>query len=397
MLKSGMDSEPDAGEKELPNDGFDVHSGIMEGARVVHVVAGGVAVASIVLHHGSGASDFELVGPAWDESETRSLMFNVRRLLEIRGQRAALALLDAIPFSIFPATNHFNDEFEVLHAELPLVEYEALRLSQKEKRSAAREIAETISEVNGPYIRFVAAGLALADPETWDVFICHASEDKAMIARPLCAHLESSGIRCWLDEAQIAWGESLVEMIQNAIARARFVIVIISPSFIQKSWASKELRTALSLEVETGRSFVLPLIAGDPSVLLSSLPFVREKRYLVWQGDAALVETELRGLVCRQGRRNPQSALTDDRALRAEFDKLRRRILHVAITNEIPGALRDLRALFIDRGLVDRPSLRPFFDTWLSSPFVTIGAPVPNLLTAAQIRQMNDELRSLNF
>ena len=118
----------------------------------------------VVLHHGTGALDFQLVGPAWESDELRHLIFNARRILTVRGQSHAGALLDAVSFSIFPATNHFNDDFHVLHAGLPLAEYEAVRLSQHEKRQAATQIVEAISEANGPYIRFVAVGLALADP-----------------------------------------------------------------------------------------------------------------------------------------------------------------------------------------------------------------------------------------
>jgi len=354
-------------------------------------------VGAIVLHHGSGASDFECVGPAWDTSQTRRLFFNVRRLLSVRGQQDALTLLDAIPFSIYPATNHFNDEFHVLHAELPLTEYEPLRLIQQEKRRAAAEIAAAVSESSGPYIRFVAVGLAQAVPESWDVFLCHASEDKDAIARPIYEHLEAVDIHCWLDQAQIAWGESLVSKIQDGLVRARFVLVVLSPTFLRKPWAKKELSSALTMEVESGRNLVLPLLCGDPKSLLSTLPFLGDKRYLIWQGNVAQIESELRALVRRQDQREPLLADSEDSSLRAEFEKLRRRILYVTITNELPGALRDLRTLFIDHGLVDRPHLRPFFDAWLSSPFVSIGAPVPNLLTGQQIRQMNEELRGLNF
>jgi hypothetical protein len=65
-------------------------------------------------------------------------------------------------------------------------------------------------------------------------------------------------------------------------------------------------------------------------------------------------------------------------------------------TNEIPGALCELKAFFIEKGLVERPEFRPFFDTWLSSQIISVSAPVPNLLTADQIQQMNEDLRRLN-
>ncbi|MDD3950454.1 MAG: toll/interleukin-1 receptor domain-containing protein [Desulfobacterales bacterium] len=256
----------------------------------------------VILYHGAGAQDFEVLGPSWETAESSRLLFNVKRLLTVRGQTDAVLLLDSLPFVISPATNHFNDDFHVLHAQLPLLEYEAVRISQGEKRHAAAQIAKAISEANGPYIRFVAVGLALADIEEWDVFVCHASEDKTEIARPLCSHLESCGIRCWLDEAEIAWGESIVSKIQEGISRARFVLVILTSRFLQKPWPQKELRTALTFDVESERSTILPLLVGEPQSLLSSIPFLKEKRYLSWNGDPAVVERELRKLIRRQNR-----------------------------------------------------------------------------------------------
>ena len=258
----------------------------------------------VVLHHGTGAKDFQLNGSPLVPEETKRYLLNARRILVARGDKEAVALLDSIPFFIFPATNHFNDDFNVLQAELPLIEYEAIRLSQELNRQAAARIAEAMDEAEQP-IRFVAIDLALVDPEAWDVFICHASEDKLDIARPLHAHLESSGIRCWLDEAEIAWGESIVSKIQEGIARARFVLVILSPTFLSKPWAQKELRASLAIEIATERNIVLPLLVGDPEVLLSSSPFLKDKRYLEWDGDPKSVERELRTLVRKQSRQSP--------------------------------------------------------------------------------------------
>lgn len=81
--------------------------------------------------------------------------------------------------------------------------------------------------------------------------------------------------------------------------------------------------------------------------------------------------------------------------LQGDFERLRRKILYFGITNEIPGALRELREFLVENGLVERPEFRRFFDRWLSSPFVSLGAPVPNLLTSDEIREMTEELRGL--
>lgn len=253
----------------------------------------------IIIHHGSGAQDFEISGPAWTADEAKRVLLNARRLLIVRGQAEAVELLDSAPFAAFPATNHFDDEFYVLCADVPLPDYENFRRIEADKRHAAKSLAEAIAESSGPYIRFVAIRLRLADPEVWDVFLCHASEDKEGVARPVYTHLANSGIACWIDEAEIAWGESIVAKIQEGLARARYVIVILSPQFVRKPWAQKELRTALTLEIDADRNIVLPLLVGEPHSVLASLPFLREKRYLSWTGDPGDVERELRTLTRR--------------------------------------------------------------------------------------------------
>ena len=254
----------------------------------------------VVLHHGSGAGDFEIVGDPIDPGELRRFLSNARRLLHARGQSDAVDVLDLAQFAIVPATNHFNHEFHVLHADISLSDYEVVRASQERLRRGAALLADAISEAEGPYIRFVSVGLILAEPEDWDVFLCHASEDKAAVARPLYKYLEAAGVQCWLDEAEIVWGDSIVTRIQEGLARARFVIVVLSPSFLKKGWAQKELRTALTLEIEGRSNLVLPLLVGDPESLLASLPFLKEKRYCKWEGNPAPVEQELRAVLRNQ-------------------------------------------------------------------------------------------------
>jgi hypothetical protein len=78
----------------------------------------------------------------------------------------------------------------------------------------------------------------------WDVFISHASEDKDDFVRPLADHLQQSGLRVWFDEFTLTVGDSLRQSIDRGLAKSRFGIVVISPSFLQKRLASKRARRA---------------------------------------------------------------------------------------------------------------------------------------------------------
>jgi hypothetical protein len=75
----------------------------------------------------------------------------------------------------------------------------------------------------------------------FDVFISHASEDKANVARPLAEALKTLGLRVWLDEFELTLGDSLRRSIDRGLAESRFGIVILSHDFFRKEWPQKEL------------------------------------------------------------------------------------------------------------------------------------------------------------
>ena len=165
----------------------------------------------ITLYNGSGAQDFEVLGNILDDDEHEALMLNVRQMLRTRGEDAAVDFIERFPFRVMGGTNHFNDEFCVLVAHVPLSEYENFRTTgdQTEVKWAFQQIADVVTEL-GHYIRFIAVDLKRMSPERWDVFICHASDDKENVVEPLFHHLDSAGIRCWYDRGEIMWGDSVV-------------------------------------------------------------------------------------------------------------------------------------------------------------------------------------------
>lgn len=51
-----------------------------------------------------------------------------------------------------------------------------------------------------------------------DVFVCHASEDKPDVVRPLSQALAATGISSWVDEAEIHCGDSIVDKVSDGRA-----------------------------------------------------------------------------------------------------------------------------------------------------------------------------------
>jgi hypothetical protein len=97
-----------------------------------------------------------------------------------------------------------------------------------------------------------------AEPTTWDVFICHASEDKAFVRR-LVSSLAALGVDCWFDEFELRIGDSLVAKIDEGLARSRHGIVVLSPSFFGKKWTVKELGGLVAKSDPESGGRILPI------------------------------------------------------------------------------------------------------------------------------------------
>ncbi|WP_410644979.1 DUF1883 domain-containing protein [Amycolatopsis sp. lyj-346] len=94
--------------------------------------------------------------------------------------------------------------------------------------------------------------------QTWDVFISHATEDKASVARPLREALARLGVTVWLDEAQLRIGHSLRRKIDEGIRSSRFGVVVLSEAFFAKGWTNHELDGLVTRSV-AGEQSLLPI------------------------------------------------------------------------------------------------------------------------------------------
>lgn len=90
-----------------------------------------------------------------------------------------------------------------------------------------------------------------------DVFISHASEDKATFARPLAEVLKKRGLSVWFDEYELTLGDRLRRKIEEGLRVSRYGVTILSDSFFQKKWPQEELDALFSIETETKK--ILPI------------------------------------------------------------------------------------------------------------------------------------------
>jgi hypothetical protein len=83
----------------------------------------------------------------------------------------------------------------------------------------------------------------------WDVFICHATEDKDNFVRPLADILRREGVKVWYDEFEIQLGDSIVRKIERGLANSNSGVVVLSRHSLQKKWAQHEANAIRQLHL----------------------------------------------------------------------------------------------------------------------------------------------------
>ena len=96
------------------------------------------------------------------------------------------------------------------------------------------------------------------------------------------------GITYWYDEAEIQWGDSLTQKVNEGLNMSRYVIVVLSAAFLNKKWPERELYAVLNSEAKTGEVKILPLIVGstqEQQKIKNKYHLINDKYYLTWQND----------------------------------------------------------------------------------------------------------------
>jgi len=90
-------------------------------------------------------------------------------------------------------------------------------------------------------------------PDSRDVFLCHAWDDRGRAAKDLHDLLESRGVSVWFSEKDILLGAPLLREIDKGLARSRIGIVLVTPAFLSRirgeGIAEKELSALLARDL----------------------------------------------------------------------------------------------------------------------------------------------------
>ncbi|QPT15848.1 TIR domain-containing protein [Serratia rubidaea] len=139
---------------------------------------------------------------------------------------------------------------------------------------------------------------AMRAMEMFDVFLCHASEDKNDIVIPIYDELCKLDVHAFVDNKYIRWGDSLTEKINSALARSKFVVAVLSRNSVEKEWPLKELNSVLAREIADGDKKLLTLLKeGDEELIQAKLPLLADKLYAVYTGDPIKVAQDLKALL----------------------------------------------------------------------------------------------------
>jgi hypothetical protein len=116
--------------------------------------------------------------------------------------------------------------------------------------------------------------IASGGPIMARIFLSHSWKDKPF-AKSLASSLRSAGHFVWVDEAEIAVGDSLIEKISDGLQESDYVVAVISNNSVHSNWVRKELYIAMHREIVESKVHILPIILDQ-----CELPyFLRDKLY----------------------------------------------------------------------------------------------------------------------
>ncbi|PMR62149.1 toll/interleukin-1 receptor domain-containing protein [Verrucosispora sp. ts21] len=106
------------------------------------------------------------------------------------------------------------------------------------------------------------------------VLVSHRGTDSDAALR-LAVQLRRRGHQVWLDEWEIAVGDSIVERINAGLSGAAYLILCCSGHGVQAPWMSREWMSALARQLDGAAVRVLPALfsGGVPPDILADIKY----------------------------------------------------------------------------------------------------------------------------
>jgi hypothetical protein len=150
---------------------------------------------------------------------------------------------------------------------------------------ALLDLVATASRSHADILSFAATAAVAASiskPTTFDVFMCHNSQDKQSV-RKINQLLQAAGINTWLDEDRIDPGELWQVALEEQIDHVRAACVFVGCSGIGP-WQNAEIRAFLSAFIERGCR-IIPTILPEATDIPRLPVFLRQMMWLDLRRD----------------------------------------------------------------------------------------------------------------
>jgi TIR domain len=97
------------------------------------------------------------------------------------------------------------------------------------------------------------------------VFVSHSHSDKPFVRR-LVEDLRKADLNVWLDEQELAPGDSIIDRVSEGLKDTDYLVAILSRSSMQSKWVQAELNAALSGQLSHTGTAVLPVLIEDVEI-----------------------------------------------------------------------------------------------------------------------------------
>ena len=107
-----------------------------------------------------------------------------------------------------------------------------------------------------------------------NIFISHRSADIAA-AEKLAEELRNAGQTVWLDKWEISLGDSIVQRMQDGLAKADYVVLCYSSHGVSAPWMSREWMATLARQLNGHNVRLIPcrLTGGDPPAIIADIKY----------------------------------------------------------------------------------------------------------------------------
>lgn len=110
----------------------------------------------------------------------------------------------------------------------------------------------------------------------YDVFILHAYQSNSTFTNQLALELKRNGLMIWYSGFELKMSNSIAQNVSTALAEAHYGIIVISPPYLRKQWAMRELKTIFGKEKNRPR--LLPVLHRvSASSLQRQVPQLNER------------------------------------------------------------------------------------------------------------------------